>query len=111
MANVEYATTESTSGISKAGAAAGTPVCNIRQCYATRAPECLRASVELPLADVAQDPVKPSTRRILALLSRHRKAYALGVLCLVATNALNLAIPWLLKVAFDGLEHGKGSAF
>ena len=55
--------------------------------------------------------VRPSTRRIFALLSRHRRAYMVGVLCLVATNALNLSIPWLLKVAFDGLEHGKGASF
>lgn len=55
--------------------------------------------------------MRSSTRRILDLLVRHRRTYALGVACLVATNALNLAIPWLLKIAFDGLEDGKGTRF
>ena len=55
--------------------------------------------------------MKPSTRRILDLLRRHYPAYALGVASLVGTNALNLAIPWLLKIAFDGLHEGKGTRF
>ena len=55
--------------------------------------------------------MKASTRRLLALLRRHRAAYVVGVACLVGTNALNLAIPWLLKLAFDGLQHGRGARF
>lgn len=47
-----------------------------------------------------------SVRRILAAVARHRRAYLLGVACLLATNALNLAVPALLKVAFDALQDG-----
>ncbi len=39
-------------------------------------------------------------------LSRHRREFTLGFLCLLATNALTLAIPWLLKVAVERLGAG-----
>jgi len=51
------------------------------------------------------------TRRLWGMLRRHRVAYLVGGLCLVLTNALNLAFPWLLKLAFDGMERGEGAAF
>ena len=50
--------------------------------------------------------MRPSLRRVSGLLARHRWTYALGVACLLATNALNLAVPLILKIAFDGLEAG-----
>ncbi len=38
------------------------------------------------------------------------RGIALGCLCLAATNALGLAIPWLLKGAIDGLGRAQGTA-
>jgi ATP-binding cassette subfamily B protein len=55
--------------------------------------------------------LSPGTRRLLGMLRRHRGAYVVGGLCLVLTNALNLAFPWLLKLAFDGMQRGEGVAF
>jgi ATP-binding cassette subfamily B protein len=43
---------------------------------------------------------------MLRHLRRHAWSYAAGVLCLVVTNVLNMGVPWLLKVAFDGLQRG-----
>jgi ATP-binding cassette subfamily B protein len=39
-------------------------------------------------------------------LLRHRRAFALGFLCLLATNGLTLIIPWTLKVAIERLGRG-----
>lgn len=55
--------------------------------------------------------MRASRRRALGLLAEHRGAYALGALCLLATSALNLSVPWLLGVAFDGLEKGRQAGF
>ena len=55
--------------------------------------------------------MKPGTRRLRSLLRRHSRAYAGGALLLFVTNAMNLAFPWLLKLAFDGLQAGRGAAF
>jgi ATP-binding cassette subfamily B multidrug efflux pump len=46
---------------------------------------------------------------------RHRlrpelRGTLLGCLCLAATNALGLAIPWLLKGAIDSLGHARGTS-
>ncbi|MGH9797250.1 MAG: ABC transporter ATP-binding protein [Candidatus Polarisedimenticolia bacterium] len=45
-------------------------------------------------------------RFILHYLRRHARDYLLGFLCLVATNLLTLAIPWILKETIEGLERG-----
>ncbi|GFO67535.1 ABC transporter ATP-binding protein [Geomonas limicola] len=37
-------------------------------------------------------------------------AYCLGVLLLVGTNACGLAIPWLMKLAIEGLQHATPSS-
>jgi ATP-binding cassette subfamily B protein len=50
-----------------------------------------------------------ATRRLFSLAWRFRRAYAVGIACLLATNALNLAFPWLLKLAFDDLQQGRGA--
>ena len=55
--------------------------------------------------------MRASRRRALGLLAEHRRAYLLGGLCLLATSALNLAVPWLLGRAFDGLQQGKQARF
>ena len=41
---------------------------------------------------------------ILRYLRLHRRAFLLGFVCLVATNALTLLIPWLLKEAIEALR-------
>jgi ATP-binding cassette subfamily B protein len=43
------------------------------------------------------------TRRLLAYVGRYRTAFTLGFLCIVATTAISLAGPWVLKYAIDDL--------
>ena len=43
------------------------------------------------------------TRRLLAYVRRYRAAFTLGFLCIVATTAISLAGPWVLKYAIDDL--------
>jgi ATP-binding cassette subfamily B protein len=43
------------------------------------------------------------TRRLLAYVGRYRTAFTLGFLCIVATTAVSLAGPWVLKYAIDDL--------
>jgi len=43
------------------------------------------------------------TRRLLAYVGRYRTAFTLGSLCIVATTAISLAGPWVLKYAIDDL--------
>ncbi len=48
----------------------------------------------------------PKPKSIFSYLRPHRRALALGVLLLLATNALDKAIPWLLYYALDALRQG-----
>lgn len=41
---------------------------------------------------------------------RYRRVYAVGVLCLILTNALTVAIPRMVEGAIDALEVGQGAA-
>jgi ATP-binding cassette, subfamily B, multidrug efflux pump len=43
------------------------------------------------------------TRRLLAYVGRYRAAFTLGFLCIIATTAISLAGPWVLKYAIDDL--------
>src|SRR5215470_10039363 len=43
------------------------------------------------------------TRRLLTYVERYRTAFTLGFLCIVATTAISLAGPWVLKYAIDDL--------
>jgi ATP-binding cassette subfamily B protein len=43
---------------------------------------------------------------ILRYLRLYRRAFLLGLACLVATNGLTLGIPWLLKDAIEALRQG-----
>ena len=43
------------------------------------------------------------TRRLLAYVGRYRAALTLGFLCILATTAISLAGPWVLKYAIDDL--------
>jgi len=47
---------------------------------------------------------------ILRYLRAYRRSFLLGLVCLVATNALTLLIPWLLKEAIDAIETLTGAA-
>jgi ATP-binding cassette subfamily B protein len=46
------------------------------------------------------------TRRLLAYVGRYQAAFKLGLLCIVATTAISLAGPWVLKSAVDDLTAG-----
>jgi ATP-binding cassette subfamily B protein len=48
-------------------------------------------------------------RFILRYLRRHRREFAIGLLCLVATNGLTLIVPWLLKQAIEALRSPGGA--
>ena len=50
------------------------------------------------------------SRRLLAYVGRYRTAFILGFLCIVATTAITLAGPWVLKYAIDDLTQGVTSA-
>src|SRR6266545_4649656 len=45
-------------------------------------------------------------RRLLGYLFRYRRAFVLGFLCVVATTAISLTSPWILKYAIDDLSAG-----
>jgi ATP-binding cassette subfamily B multidrug efflux pump len=46
------------------------------------------------------------SRRLLAYVARYRGAFLLGFVCIVATTAITLAGPWVLKYAIDDLTGG-----
>jgi ATP-binding cassette subfamily B protein len=45
----------------------------------------------------------PHLRRLLPSLARHRRALVLGLLALLATTAVSVASPWVLRHAIDDL--------
>lgn len=45
-------------------------------------------------------------RRLLPYFARHRRALGLGSACILATTAIQLLSPWVLKYAVDDLGHG-----
>src|SRR5258705_4471626 len=50
------------------------------------------------------------SRRLLAYMGRYRGAFLLGFVCIVATTAIPLAGPWVLKYAIDDLTGGVTAA-
>ena len=48
----------------------------------------------------------PSLRRLLPYVRRYRRAFTLGLLCVLATSAIQLLPPWVLKFAIDDLTTG-----
>jgi ATP-binding cassette subfamily B protein len=48
----------------------------------------------------------PSLRRLLPYVRRYRRAFSLGLLCVLATSAIQLLPPWVLKFAIDDLTTG-----
>ncbi|MBI4263824.1 MAG: ABC transporter ATP-binding protein [Acidobacteria bacterium] len=49
-------------------------------------------------------------RRLLGYALRYRRAFLLGFFCVVATTAIGLASPWVLKYAIDDLQGGVTAA-
>ncbi len=45
-------------------------------------------------------------RRLLGFVARYRRDFALGLACVVVTTAIQLAAPWVLKLAVDDLHRG-----
>ena len=45
-------------------------------------------------------------RRLLPYVFRYRRAFTVGLLCVVATSVIGLAAPWVLKLAVDDLHRG-----
>ena len=45
-------------------------------------------------------------RRLLPYFGRHRRTLAAGLGCILATTAIQLLAPWVLKFAVDDLQHG-----
>ena len=45
-------------------------------------------------------------RRLLPYVNRYRRAFLVGLLCVLATTAFQLLSPWVLKYAIDDLESG-----
>jgi ATP-binding cassette, subfamily B, multidrug efflux pump len=43
-------------------------------------------------------------RRLLGYLAKHRRSFLIGFACVVVTNVLTLAGPWLIKYAIDDLR-------
>ena len=50
--------------------------------------------------------VDHTTGQLLAFIVRYRGRFALGLSCVVITNAITLAAPWVLKYAIDDLYAG-----
>jgi ATP-binding cassette, subfamily B, multidrug efflux pump len=45
-------------------------------------------------------------RRLLPYFGRHRRTLGIGLGCILATTAIQLLAPWVLKFAVDDLQHG-----
>jgi ATP-binding cassette subfamily B multidrug efflux pump len=50
--------------------------------------------------------MSPAFRRLLPYVFRYRRAFALGLVCVVMTTAIQLLSPWVLKHAIDDLTAG-----
>ena len=48
----------------------------------------------------------PAVRRLLPYVHRYRRAFSIGLVCVVATTAFQLMAPWVLKFAIDDLNTG-----
>ncbi|OFW01608.1 MAG: hypothetical protein A3I61_06205 [Acidobacteria bacterium RIFCSPLOWO2_02_FULL_68_18] len=49
-------------------------------------------------------------RRLLAYIIRYRRAFLLGLACVLVTTTVALASPWVLKLAIDDLARGVDAA-
>jgi ATP-binding cassette subfamily B multidrug efflux pump len=48
--------------------------------------------------------LSPAVRRLLPYVNRYRRAFAIGLLCVLSTTAFQLLGPWVLKFAIDDLH-------
>ena len=48
--------------------------------------------------------LSPSVRRLLPYINRYRRAFVLGLICVISTTAFQLMGPWVLKYAVDDLN-------
>ena len=48
----------------------------------------------------------PAVRRLLPYVLRYKRAFLLGLICVVSTTAFQLMTPWVLKYAIDDLTRG-----
>ena len=48
----------------------------------------------------------PAFRALLPYVNRYRRAFAIGLVCVIATTAFQLLGPWVLKYAIDDLNTG-----
>ena len=46
----------------------------------------------------------PAVRRLLPYVNRYRRAFVLGLVCVISTTAFQLLTPWILKYAIDDLN-------
>jgi ATP-binding cassette subfamily B multidrug efflux pump len=50
--------------------------------------------------------MSPAFRALLPYVNRYRRAFVIGLLCVIATSAFQLLGPWVLKYAIDDLNTG-----
>ena len=48
----------------------------------------------------------PAVRRLLPYVNRYRRAFTIGMACVLATTTFQLLAPWVLKYAIDDLNSG-----
>ena len=63
-----------------------------------------------PSTRFARSGLGPAFRRLLPFLTRYRRQFSLGLLCVVVTTAIQLLPPWVLKSAVDDLTAGVTTA-
>jgi ATP-binding cassette, subfamily B, multidrug efflux pump len=52
-----------------------------------------------------------SLRRLWPYLKKYRKWMILGIICVILSNAMKVAAPWILRFAIDALQAGKTSSY
>ena len=50
--------------------------------------------------------LSPAVRRLLPYVNRYRRAFLVGLVCVLATTTFQLLSPWVLKFAIDDLARG-----
>jgi ATP-binding cassette subfamily B protein len=50
--------------------------------------------------------LSPAVRRLLPYVNRYRRAFVIGLICVVLTTAFQLLGPWIFKYAIDDLHRG-----
>jgi ATP-binding cassette, subfamily B, multidrug efflux pump len=50
--------------------------------------------------------MSPAVRALLPYVNRYRRAFAVGLVCVISTTAFQLMGPWVLKFAIDDLNTG-----